>query len=429
MTDLTLGRDALVNMSVSQRIAYARKLMLDSGQDSQRVSKTLEAFASWSRETQLEFCLNLANACASDTQPVSEAKEARQANQPSQAANNGHVNAASPLMFDAAGLAAAIAPHLPSQELDLTALDNRFNALSERTDRLGNDLFNAIADVEAKLNEGKAAAPQIIQVLPLASETPSFEGLAHRQFQILLNLVNANIPVWIYGGAGNGKTKAIADVAKALNLDYCNVVLPELCDPSELFGYRSVTTGEYIASLFRQRFEFGGIFHLSEACNTSVSLLTSLNNAIECSSYSFPDGTVKRHPLFRVIFDDNTNGTGSAAGYKRNTLDLSTRNRFALFEWEHDLTLEKALQASLAASLKVDSAKLTQWQHTLLILRAAVKQLDMQMLVTMRDAMRGVQLLAMGFDLASTLTYATLGALSADDRELVKNAMKGQPNG
>lgn len=168
-------------------------------------------------------------------------------------------------------------------------------------------------------------------------------GVQHCMFEKVLQRLNAGLHLYLYGGAGTGKTKMAENVANALGLGFYAISVCAQSSKTDLLGYMSAT-GEYCGTLFRQAYEHGGVFLIDEVDNGNPNILAVLNAALAGSYCAFPDGMIKRHENFRCIAAANTFGYGASMQYVgRVKLDESTKDRFHSMLIDYDVTLERAL--------------------------------------------------------------------------------------
>jgi len=145
-----------------------------------------------------------------------------------------------------------------------------------------------------------------------SSSNMTCEGPQHVKFASLLKMCSAKdhsgnrLNVWVAGPAGTGKTTAAMRVAGALGLQFRS--MGTLSDPTQLVGYLSPVTGQYVSTPFREVFENGGIILLDEIDGSDPNALLVANQALANSWYNFPDKLVKRHKDCVVIAAANTWG-------------------------------------------------------------------------------------------------------------------------
>jgi hypothetical protein len=105
--------------------------------------------------------------------------------------------------------------------------------------------------------------------------------------------------------------------------------------------------GNYRKTLFYDIYKDGGVFVADEMDNSSPSLLTTFNSAIENGFMAFPCGLVRRSPNFVFIGTGNTSGRGASPMFpERRPFDAATADRFTYIHWDYDTKLEKAVTLS-----------------------------------------------------------------------------------
>jgi cobaltochelatase CobS len=207
----------------------------------------------------------------------------------------------------------------------------------------------------------------------------------HYLFPEILVTVNANIPTALIGPAGSGKSTAVEQVARALELKY--YLQPGVSGPHELAGYMDAH-GKYASTTFRTVFENGGVFFIDEVDTSDAGALKWLNGALANGHAMFPDkpDPVNRHPKFRAIIAANTYGTGADRMYVgANQLDASTLDRFVFFDFGYDERLETALAGNIDWSKRVQE------------LRAAAFAEKARIVISPRASINGAKLLAAGW--------------------------------
>jgi hypothetical protein len=183
-----------------------------------------------------------------------------------------------------------------------------------------------------------------------ASFAPRPSKFAHATSEYVARLVGANVPVWLHGPAGTGKSSAAKYAADVAGLAYYEVNLSG--------AMTSAITGkdrlrEFVESEAMQAFEHGGLLCLEEFSGAHPSVGTALNTMLATavgSTYSNSAAGRKyvRHPDFRVVVTDNSLGYGSAE-FKRSALDAATIDRFRAGRVYQglDLGLERAIFDSI----------------------------------------------------------------------------------
>jgi MoxR-like ATPase len=174
--------------------------------------------------------------------------------------------------------------------------------------------------------------------------------------------MSANVPVWLWGGAGIGKSVGAAKFAEDNGFDYYELNLSGQA-PSAITGRDRLK--EFVQSAFTHAYRNGGVLNGEEIDNADHRVLTLINNAIANGHFWNPvtDEKIERHPDFRIVVTANTNGTGAGNGFIRNKIDRASIDRFAvgMFQLHRDPILEAFIIANLERTLlaSIDGGDLT----------------------------------------------------------------------
>lgn len=211
-------------------------------------------------------------------------------------------------------------------------------------------------NIEEKINEAienylnEIKKPVVIKKYKLGSK--KLEGIYHKQFKDVLELIQIKEPLFIYGNAGSGKTKICIDVANALGLDYRTISVNEQSTKTDFLGYFDAHSN-LIRTPFRDMYENGGVFILDEIDAGNPNVLTVLNSALSNGIMAFPDGMVQKHKDFICICTANTTGDSANIRYiGRNILDSATLDRFIRLEINYDRELENAIISKTTQKLR-----------------------------------------------------------------------------
>jgi MoxR-like ATPase len=231
--------------------------------------------------------------------------------------------------------------------------------VQQQSSGLGLQLESALIEVLAKQSTDKvleAAKPLLEEhiintfgVLPQVHEikiekfTHKIQGVVHEKFDTVLQLVGADIPVFLTGAAGTGKNVICKQVAEALGLEFyfSNAVTQEY----KLTGFIDAN-GTFHETQFFKAFTEGGLFMLDEIDASIPEVLIILNAAIANRYFDFPTGRFDAHENFRLIAAGNTFGTGADLEYTgRFQLDAASLDRFGIVEINYSEAIENALAA------------------------------------------------------------------------------------
>lgn len=262
--------------------------------------------------------------------------------------------------------------------------------------------------LEQHIKETYGVLPQVHEVKTPVG-TKKIEGVVHEKFDKVLNLVNADIPVFLTGGAGTGKNVICKQVAKALDLEFyfTNAVTQEY----KLTGFIDAN-GTYHETQFYKAFTEGGLFMLDEIDASIPEVLIILNAAIANRYFDFPTGRVEANENFRLIAAGNTFGTGADMEYTgRYQLDAASLDRFALIEISYSPAIENAISQG-------DDELCT----FVRAFRKATADAGIKHLATYRCIER-IKKLDGVFDLEETLEICLLKNLDGDDLKILESSM------
>lgn len=176
-------------------------------------------------------------------------------------------------------------------------------------------------------------------------------GLMHMTSDQLLEMVYADIPAYIYGPSGSGKSHAGEQVAAILSastgkkFEYHFQSFCESTQLHELIGYRDAV-GNVHRTPLREAWEHGGVW-LGDEMDAAPAVLVYLNAALSNGWCLFPDGKIKKHADCRIIAAGNTVGLGATAEYTgRQRLDRAVIARFGFLRWDYDEKLELAISGA-----------------------------------------------------------------------------------
>lgn len=183
-------------------------------------------------------------------------------------------------------------------------------------------------------------------------------------YKKLEKYIENNIPVYLWGTPGTGKTETIIKIAEKLKKPIVTQSVSPLATKGEFFGFMSIDGKNYVSTVFREAYETGKIFLLDEMDLLSPSLSPVLNQSLSQDFLTFPDKRIPKHPEFLFCGTGNTSGKGSVNGFNgRQVLDNSFLDRFLSIEWFLDENLEREISphtgfCSLVQEIRKTSQKL-----------------------------------------------------------------------
>jgi len=198
------------------------------------------------------------------------------------------------------------------------------------------DSRKGIADSIKDEMEAKKMPLPVAPKAPVAVKVPTM--VKHEKYDLLLQMIQENIPVYLVGPAGSGKNHVLEMIAKDLDMDFyfTNSIQQEF----KLTGFIDAG-GTYHETEFYKAFNNGGLFFLDEMDASIPEVLVLLNAAIANGYFEFPNGKVYCNEEFRVVSAGNTFGNGADENYTgRMVLDQATLDRFAVVKFDYDRNIE-----------------------------------------------------------------------------------------
>lgn len=237
------------------------------------------------------------------------------------------------------------------------------------------------------------------------------QPLKHTNYDLLKTMVSTGLPVLITGGAGNGKSHSVQQLATELGTNFEALSVGEQTTVSQIMGYTDVN-GKYVETGFYRTFKYGGIFLLDEIDAGNPNVLLAINTAIANNFASFPHELVEGHKDFRLVTTANTYGTGAGSQYVgRNKLDKATLNRFVVLDWELDTNLEDKLVGN------------KDWLAV--VYKARELAVDIEgVLISQRTSTYGDKLLKAGVSIEDTFKSLVTAPLDEYSTNLLNKAMK-----
>lgn len=254
--------------------------------------------------------------------------------------------------------------------------------------------------------------------------------LLHKHTPLLRAAIGANVPVWLYGEAGSGKSMGVQIAADERDLQHFSQIMGPQTMQSQLFGFYDAH-GKYHSTDLRRVFEHGGVFVFDEIDNSNPGVLTAMNNILAANEFSFPDGVVQKHPNARFAAAANTVGQGATAEYSsRVRIDEATRDRFAFVPWDTDKGLLNAIlfEDPDEQSQPVDVGAggvptLSEWHHTFKQYRSAFSRLNVKANVGQRVALYGKALLQEGVGMDWLKEMLIFKGMPAAQRDKIERAL------
>jgi cobaltochelatase CobS len=232
----------------------------------------------------------------------------------------------------------------------------------------------------------------------------------HHMFATILQAVSANIPVMLVGPAGAGKTTMCHQISEATELAFYHT--GAVTSRYELSGYNDAH-GNYQGTSFREAYENGGLFLFDEVDGSDPAALLWCNTAIANGVCAFPDKIVPRHANFRLIAAANTFGKGADRVYVgRNALDGASLDRFIMFAFDYDETMERRIFGD------------NDWTKRVHQVRKAIESLKLRHVVSQRAIDYGRRLLEAGMPQHAVESAVLWKGLEPDQSAKIENAIR-----
>jgi len=286
------------------------------------------------------------------------------------------------------------------------------STLREMASRAADDLEQVyMARFHTLTEEAKAQATHRIEVVR-QEKGGVFEHtieIAHQNLTHLIKAVQAGLNVALIGEAGSGKTHGAEQCAEALGLRFLPLSFHAKMTATDIKGYCDAN-GNYVPSILYDAFKNGGVLCLDEFDRSNTEVTVSLNNLLAGSKYMFPNNeTVSKHPDFRVVACQNTTGSGGSKTYAAaSRQDGSTLNRFIKIEWNIDEAMERKIAGDTKGTNAVQA------------IRRKARELDVDLVVSPRQALHVNTLVGVGYTLDEALDFSIFNCLAEDVKERLK---------
>lgn len=296
-----------------------------------------------------------------------------------------------------------------AQAADFTAAGAALAMLAQIKEE---QVFNKVcADLDAFIFEkyGKLPQKEIVVKLPDGS-AKSAGGIQHEKFETILKYLTADVPVFMSGAAGTGKSSIAKNAAKALGLDF--YFSGAVNDIYKFTGFIDAN-GHYSKTQFYDFCVNGGVFFLDEMDASIPEVLIALNAAIANRYFDFPCGKVELNENCRFICAGNTYGTGADAEYTgRYQLDAATLDRFAVVDIDYSKDIFNAVTNG--------NKDLIAFIYDL---RKACKAVGVNMILSYRCAQNVTAMESVGLDTASCIKQCIAKGLSKDTARMISERL------
>lgn len=244
---------------------------------------------------------------------------------------------------------------------------------------------------------GIVSRPVINNIVVNGTQIASVTGRRHHQYGDVMEHILCGDILYLWGGAGAGKTTVISQIASDLGKRFELVTFSAQTTEAKLTGFRDAT-GEVRETPLVEALKMPSIILMDEwdACPPSIAITV---NAITANRMiSTPSGTYEVHKDAVLVFSGNTNLDGATTAYNgRSATDFSSKDRASVVEFLYDLDMERDLTVT---ALDGDASLADSWLRIVRKARANVMALGpttgARIAVTPRAAISGANLLRSG---------------------------------
>lgn len=298
------------------------------------------------------------------------------------------------------------------EELQQLYASELFNQIATNVEKEAQQILNELKNkIDIEYNGIVENKPLLINIGPVEKPT---KKIVHSAFTDIIKVLQSQKAVrkniMLVGEAGSGKTQLAADVADALNLQFCPMSVGLQTTKSDLLGFINAY-GNYVTTPLREAFEKGGVLLLDEFDATHAGVVTIINSLLANGHCSFPDKVVKAHPQFVCIVACNTYGDGGDFNYiGRNRLDAATLDRFITIKVGYDNKLEKKLCNNAIILDKFIS------------MRELCNSKKLNVVLSTRALLNCQDLMQAGYDMKDALQMCIFKGLDKDTVEMLEKA-------
>lgn len=175
---------------------------------------------------------------------------------------------------------------------------------------------------------------------------------AHAFFSVAIHIINAGIPLLMYGEKGTGKTTLAAQLAKALGRHFGHISCNGAMTAGKLVGFANPVNGTWMRGELTTHMDKPAIVLIDEVDASDPGVQLSLNSVAANRYIGEPTGVLHAHPDFVLVAACNTINGATRSYNGRNKMDDAFLDRFAVLE----LLLDNAVEASLCGV--VEASKL-----------------------------------------------------------------------
>jgi hypothetical protein len=259
-------------------------------------------------------------------------------------------------------------------------------------------ITNLVASKVAEIVSTPKVSNIVVNGVPVVSNSKEFR---HKQYQQVLRHIMAEDTLYLWGGAGAGKTHVISQVARDLGRHFHFEECHSQSTVAKLFGFRDATGSVQLTALI-EALTKPSIILIDEFDVTPPSVAVALNALSANRMCSSPQGIVEMHPDCVLVFSGNTNLDGATGAYNgRQSADFSTKDRLSIVEF----VIDEEMEDDITKDILGDVALATTWLKIVRAARTNVLAMGTsgdRIRVTPRASYGGAKLLRNGFTIMET---------------------------
>jgi cobaltochelatase CobS len=294
------------------------------------------------------------------------------------------------------------------------------------------ELFGFAASGEAMSKGGKPIPITVLNVVGADRELIPIPDSRHvfdlETTKVICMGLELNIPIYIYGHAGTGKTTGLVQTAAKTGRPALRVQHTINTEEAHIVGQWIVKGGETVFQLgpLAQAMINGWLYIADEYDFALPSVLAVYQPVLEGNALVIKDAppeyrVIKPHPNFRIAASGNTNGTGDETGLYQGTNIQNAANyeRFGIVHRVH--YMEKPMEVKVIvqqAGISVgDAERLVDFAHRV---RETYDSGKMSSTVSPRSLVYAAKLGLRRGSMLQGLQLALLNRMSSADREAAK---------
>ncbi|MGS9896516.1 AAA family ATPase [Acinetobacter baumannii] len=292
------------------------------------------------------------------------------------------------------------------------------------------ELFN-INGPEGKNAQGEALNVTCIENSSSPDMVPEVNNTYVYEPEILKNVLIAlelNIPFYVFGHKGTGKTELIDQVAARTGRPIVRIQHTANTEEAHIVGQWTVTNGTMTFQLgpLALAMKYGWIYLADEYDFAQPSVLSVYQAVMEGKPLNIKEADIenriiKPHPNFRFCATGNTNGTGDESGlYSGTTIQNSANyDRFGIVMEKHYMSKQDEI-AAIVRHTQVDPEDAKNLVEFATKVRAAYSNKEVSDTISLRSLIYAAKLSVLRGSMNKGIALAYTNKQSSRDVEVVK---------